>query len=395
MKKGNQSPEVATKAPATLKRTLNKYDPKLASVFLPWILANGIKVPPFLILSITPRCNLHCTGCYAAATGTTCNEIPKKSVQTKALLNWEQWHAVIKEAGELGVFGFVIAGGEPFLFPGLLKLCKEFKDRFFLILTNGTTLGKEEYASLKRLGNIAILVSIEGDSEFTNARRGQGVYEKAMNTLKQLSKIGVICGISATITRMNYKYWMKPENIDHLIEQGIRIGTFIEYIPLTPALETESEASNQCMPSCIFLPDSTDNVDNWDTDNDHELMLTPKEREIFRSQMLNYRATKSIYIVHSPGDEEFFGGCVSAGRGFAHITPAGDLTPCPISNIATHNLTTSTLREALASPLFKEIRENEHLLETEGMPCALFAHPKEVDALAKAVGAYRTDIEKK
>jgi len=70
-------------------------------------------------------------------------------------------------------------------------------------------------------------------------------------------------------------------------------------------------------------------------------------------------------------------------------------TPCPISNIATHNLTNSTLREALASPLFKEIRENEHLLETEGMPCALFAHPKEVDALAKAVGAYRTDIEKK
>ena len=422
MKKGDQSSKETIKAPATLKRTLNKYDPKLASVFLPWVcrhprylrafirlrrthirtkqarskeLANGIKVPPFLILSITSKCNLHCTGCYAAATGTTCNEISKKSVQTKTLLNREQWRAVIKEAGELGVFGFVIAGGEPFLFPGLLELCKEFKDRFFLILTNGTTLGKEDYKSLKRLGNIAILVSIEGSPEFTNARRGQGVYEKAMNTLKQLSKIGVICGISATITRMNYKYWMKPENIDHLIEQGIRIGTFIEYIPLTPALETESKASSQCMPSCIFLPDSMDNVDNWDTDNDHELMLTPKEREIFRSQMLNYRATKSIYIVHSPGDEEFFGGCVSAGRGFAHITPAGDLTPCPISNIATHNLTTSTLREALASPLFKEIRENEHLLETEGMPCALFAHPKEVDALAKAVGAYRTDIEKK
>ena len=188
---------------------------------------------------------------------------------------------------------------------------------------------------------------------------------------------------------------MKPENIDHLIEQGIRIGTFIEYIPLTPALETESKASSQCMPSCILLPDSMDNVDNWNMNNDHDLMLTPKEREIFRSQMLNYRATKSIYIIHSPGDEEFFGGCVSAGRGFAHITPAGDLTPCPISNIATHNLTTSTLREALASPLFKEIRENEHLLETEGMPCALFAHPKEVDALAKAVDAYRTDIEKK
>jgi len=43
--------------------------------------------------------------------------------------------------------------------------------------------------------------------------------------------------------------------------------------------------------------------------------------------------------------------------------------------------------------LFSEIRANEHLLETEGMPCALFAHPKEVDELAESVGAYKTSIE--
>jgi len=392
IKKRQDSAHVQT-LPPILKHTIESYDPKIASVFLPWVcrhprylrcflrlrrthirtkqsrvkeLAREIKVPPFLILSITPQCNLQCTGCYAAA-GTIYKKDSKKAVQTKTLLNWRQWQKIIAEASDLGVFGFVIAGGEPFLFPELLKLCEEFKDRFFVILTNGTTLKEEDYKNLKRLGNIAILVSIEGDSKFTNARRGQGIYEKAMNTLKQLNKIGVICGISVTITRMNYKYWMDPENIDHLIAQGIRIGVFIEYIPLTP--------------------------NNTNADNDHTLILTPKEREMFRAQMLNYRDSKSIYIVHSPGDEEFFGGCVSAGRGFAHVTPAGDLTPCPISNIATHNLTTSTLRDALASRLFKEIRDNDHLLETEGLPCALFAHPKEVDEIAESVGAYKTTIE--
>jgi MoaA/NifB/PqqE/SkfB family radical SAM enzyme len=121
-------------------------------------------------------------------------------------------------------------------------------------------------------------------------------------------------------------------------------------------------------------------------------MLDKDERARFREAMLSYRENKSIYIIHSPGDEEFFGGCVSAGRGFAHITPAGDLTPCPVSNIATHNLTTSSLREALASPLFTSICENEHLLEVDGVPCALLSHPEEVEALAKEVGAYRTDI---
>jgi len=394
MIKKRQDSECAQRPPSILKKTLESYAPNIARIFLPWIcrhprylrgflrlrrthlqakkrreeeLAKGVKVPPFLILSITPHCNLQCTGCYAAATGTALKINCTKPIQQSKLLSYDQWHTIIKEANTLGVFGYVFAGGEPFLFPKLLQLCKEFNDRFFLILTNGTTLKQEDYQKLKRLGNIAILVSIEGDADFTNKRRGQNVYEQAMTTLQKLKKIGVICGVSVTITRNNYAFWMNPDHIDHLISQGIRIGTFIEYIPLTPAHTTG--------------------------DSDHDLLLTPEERKLFRSQMLSYRDSKSIYIVHSPGDEEFFGGCVSAGRGFAHITSTGDLTPCPISNIATHNLTTSTLREGLASPLFSEIRANEHLLETEGMPCALFAHPKEVDELAESVGAYKTSIE--
>jgi len=384
-----------TKGSSILKNTMDKYDPKIASVFLPWACChpryirsflrlrktnikskkarvtekeNGIIVPPFLIISITSSCNLKCTGCFAEAAGTTCHSTPRSDNNT--LLDKDQWCKIIKEATELGVFGFVIAGGEPFLFPDLLDLCKEFKDRFFILLTNGTIFNDKYYKQLKRLGNIAVIISVEGGLEKTDERRGKGVYNKAMNTLKQLNKIGVISGISITITRSNFKYWMESKNIDELISKGVKIGIFIEYIPTTPIPEVIDEKS------------------------DHSLILTPDEREIFRDKMLLYRETKKIYIVHSPGDEEFFGGCVSAGCGFAHITPNGDLTPCPVSNIATHNLTKSSLRDGLGSPLFKKIRENEHLLETEGLPCALFAHPKEVDELAKSVGAYRTNIKK-
>ena len=322
-------------------------------------LENGVMVPPFLVLSITSRCNLFCNGCFAAATGT----INRKSSKNEGYpLDYEKWRAIISEASAFWVMGFIIGGGEPFLFPKLLDLCKEFKDRFFLILTNGTTFTKEDFRELKRSTNIAIIVSIEGGIELTDLRRGKGVFDKAMDTLSHLSKIGVQNGTCATITRNNFKYWVKEENIENFIEQGIRLGVFLEYIPQTPGPENKT---------------------------DRDLMLTPEERVEFRAQMLNYRANKSIYIIHSPGDEENHGGCVSAGRGFAHITPNGDLTPCPVSNVATHNLTKSSLQEGLASPLFEEIRKNEHLLENEGTPCALFAHPKEVEALARAVGAYK------
>jgi len=363
-----------------INRTLKKVDPTMAKIFMPWILKHpksmynimrlakayrksrkirgeellkGLKVPPFLILSITSNCNLKCAGCYAAATGTLCNQRSRKT------LDAEQWMKIIQEAKELGVFAFIIAGGEPFLLPNLLKICEEFKDRLFLIFTNGTILESQDIEKLKRLRNTIIMVSIEGDQDLTDKRRGLGVYEKAINTINELDSKGVISGISVTINRKNVKFWMNPKNIDDLIAKGVRLAFLLEYIPV---------------------------------DNDTELMLTNEESKEFREQVLQYRETKQIFLVHSPGDEEYMGGCVSAGRGFAHITPLGDLTPCPVSNIATHNLTKNTLREGLNSKLFKIIRESEHLLETNGSPCALFSHSKEVNALVKKVKAYRTSV---
>ncbi|MEE8564314.1 MAG: radical SAM protein [Atribacterota bacterium] len=345
-------------------------------------LENGLQVPSTLIISITPSCNLNCEGCYSSTAGNIqrCKNTKTKT-QAKAPLIREQWRKIIKEAGELGIFTNIIAGGEPFLFPELIEFCIEFKDQTFVIFTNGTTLSKADYNLLKHSTNLAIIVSIEGSPEFTNKRRGIGVYEKALNTIKNLDQIGIPTGISATITRMNFKYWMDPENIDNLIKQNIRILFLIEYIPQTPLPPQKTESTGYSTKSSLDM-----------TPSDHSLLLKSEERREFRAQILKFRSTKPIFIIHSPGDEEYFGGCVSAGRGFAHVTPAGDLTPCPVSNIATHNLINSALREGLASPLFKEICKNEHLLETEGMPCALFAHPEEVSALAKLVGAYKTDL---
>ncbi|MFX1390498.1 MAG: radical SAM/SPASM domain-containing protein [Promethearchaeota archaeon] len=363
-----------------INRTLKKVDPLMAKTFMPWILKHpksmyamlrlakayrksrkvrgeellkGLKVPPFLILSITSNCNLKCAGCYAAATGTLCSSKLKNS------LNLEQWMRIIQEARELGVFAFIIAGGEPFLLPNLLKIGEEFKDRLFLIFTNGTILRKQDIEELKRLKNIVIMVSIEGDQDLTDKRRGSGVYEKAISTINELDDKGVISGISATINRNNVKFWMDSKNIDDLISKGIKLAFLLEYIPV---------------------------------DNDTELLLTHDESKKFRERVLEYRDTKEIFLLHSPGDEEYMGGCVSAGRGFAHITPSGDLTPCPVSDLATHNLTKSSLREGLDSELFKEIRANDHLLETNGSPCALFSHPKEVNDLARRVKAYRTSV---
>ncbi|MFX0046233.1 MAG: radical SAM/SPASM domain-containing protein [Candidatus Hermodarchaeota archaeon] len=381
-----------------LRRVLDGLHPAFTKAFLPWIVrhprylravirlarsfrsaerrrarhkAAGLKVPSVMILSVTSTCNLLCTGCYAAASRTALQNGTDSVSNNRSGLDREQWRSVITEARELGVFGFVIAGGEPFLCEGIVELCMEFDDVFFLIVTNGTSIQESDFRRLERASNIAIVVSLEGGLEATDSRRGIGVYAKAHKTLQRLWDIGVLTGISATITPQNFEYWMDSRNLDRLIKRGVRIGVFIEYIPAPQP----SFSSRQSISPCA----------------DDGFMLKSEERERFREYVLDYRESRPIILLHSPNDEEYYGGCVSAGRGFIHVTPAGDVTACPVSNLATHNLQTASLREGLGSPLFAEIRKNGHILETHDLPCALLSHYEEVLTLARSVGAYNTE----
>jgi MoaA/NifB/PqqE/SkfB family radical SAM enzyme len=364
-----------------LTERIQEIDPQLSRVLVPWVvrhprylpgfirlartirqsgriraraLADGVQVPPFLVLSVTSKCNLRCAGCYAGAVGTVTNAPARPGFDLR------DWYDVVEQAVRLGVMAFMIAGGEPFLLPGIAQLFRDYPDRLFLVFTNGTALTEESYRILKNCSNTVVVVSVEGNLDLTNQRRGDGVFEKALACLDRLREAGILTGLAVTIGSTNIEYWSQPEHIDGLIAHSGPLAMFIEEIPVAGC---ESGSS-----------------------------LTSEQRKRFRQTVVEYRdrQTGGAYIIHSPGDEETLGGCVSAGRGFVHVTPSGDVTACPVSALATHNLRTSNLREALASPLFRLIRENGHLLETAGHPCGLSAHARELESMAKELGAYRT-----
>ena len=304
--------------------------------------AAGQHIPAFLICSITHTCNLFCAGCYARANG-LCAETAKME-----LLSAAKWRSIFEQAAELGISFSLLAGGEPLLRRDVMEEAAKVESVTFPIFTNGTLID-EAYASFfDAHRNLVPVLSIEGGRQRTDARRGEGTYEKLMDTMALLKAHKLLFGVSVTVTRENLIEVTSEAFMDMLQKSGCRLVFFIEYVPADPSTRH-------------LAP----------TDEDRALL--EEKQDALR---LRY---PSISFISFPGDEKYMGGCLAAGRGFFHINPYGSAEPCPFSPYSDRSLTDHTLLEVLQSPLFR-------MLQTEGLVggehiggCALF----EQEALVK------------
>jgi len=105
-------------------------------------------------------------------TATTCYASGRKDVE----LPPEVFRKILVEQEGLGVYTVMISGGEPFLYPYLWEIMREFPNTTFSVATNGTLLNKEMVDEMANLGNICLVFSIEGFEEETDAVRGKGVF---------------------------------------------------------------------------------------------------------------------------------------------------------------------------------------------------------------------------
>jgi len=204
---------------------------------------------------------------------------------------------------------------------------------------------------MKKQKNIVPLISLEGCEEETDERRGKGVYERLLKTITTLKKQSLFFGTSLTLTKNNFETITSEHFIQNLIDRGCKFFLFLEYNPIKPGTE------------------------KW--------MITQDQRKKTMEIMKAFRAKWPALFISVPGDEEEIGGCLSAGRGFIHISAEGDVEPCPFAPYSDMNLKNVTLKEALQSDFLKKIRENhDQLHETDGS-CALWQKREWVQSLLK------------
>jgi MoaA/NifB/PqqE/SkfB family radical SAM enzyme len=301
----------------------------------------GVQVPPLVIASITKRCNLNCRGCYARA----------RRHSPRPELADEQWAELFRQAQQLGVSIIMLAGGEPLMRPGILDVTREFPGIIFPFFTNGLLLDDDIVARFRGQPQVIPVLSIEGWEPETDARRGGGVFERVAAAAEKLRTAGIFFGVSLTVTRRNFEAVTGEGLVQALIGNGCSVFIFVEYTPAEPGTE------------------------------DLTLLQKQRHRLVEFSEGMQKRA-RPVFVVF-PGDEEQFGGCLAAGRGFVHIGPEGSLEPCPFAPFSDANVVDMTLAKALGSHLLRAIRDNHgELKETRG-GCALWRRRDWVESLAK------------
>jgi len=290
----------------------------------------GVNVPPIIIYSITERCNLHCKGCYAQSLHNL----------TAPEMSTEKMRATIQEAKDLGVSFMVLAGGEPLVRREILNIIGEFKEMIFFVFTNGTLINDVLADRMKRLRNLVPIISLEGNRAETDLRRGSGVFQNLTKVISRLKKRGVFFGTSITLTSKNFNTVTDGQLVRDLNDAGCQLYFFMEYTPI----------------------DST--TADWE--------VTEEQRKIMAERVASFRKIFSALFINLPDDEKDFGGCLSSGRGFVHISAQGDIEPCPFAPYSDTNLREAPLKEALQSKFLAAVRENADQLHEGSGGCALW-----------------------
>lgn len=254
-------------------------------------LARGEYFPPFLFISVISGCQLRCQGCWV--------DVAAESKR----LSLDEMNRIVSDAKKHGNSYFGILGGEPFLHPQLLDLFAAHPDCYFQVFTNGQLITDEIAKKLRALGNVTPLISIEGTEIASDERRGrQRVLSKTLAGLEACKRNRLIIGVATSVCASNIDLVSEPW-LRRLIDLGVHYVWFHTYRVVGPKPAPE-------------------------------LALTPQQVLDIRRFVVKMRSKLPIAIVDAYWDDKGEALCPMATGVSHHISPYGDIEPCPIIQFA-------------------------------------------------------------
>jgi len=276
-------------------------------------LKQGQVFPPFLYISIINSCNLRCTGCWV--------DVAKPQQK----ISFEEMNKLIENAKEHGNSFFGILGGEPFMHPDLIRILERHPDCYFQIFTNGHYIDDAMAKELRRVGNATPLISVEGNEPVSDQRRkGKRVLNKTLAGIQACVDNKLITGVASSVCQTNFDDLVSEQWVDKLIGMGVHYCWFHTYRAVGP-------------------------------DAAPDLALTPDQVLAVRRFAVEMRNEKPIAFVDAYWDDKGQALCPAATGISHHISPFGDIEPCPIIQFGNEKIGDND------GDLFKTMTESELL----------------------------------
>ena len=314
-------------------------------------LKRGQFFPPYLYISIINSCNLRCQGCW----------VDVSAKQHK--IDLTAMNRMINEAKAMGNSFFGLLGGEPFMHGELFDILAAHPDAYFQVFTNGQFIDAEAAKKLRKLGNVTPLISIEGSEIISDTRRGRKeVYSQSMQGLQHCLDNKVMTGVCTSLCQSNIEDLLTEKWVDRLIEMGVLYTWFHIYRPVGP-------------------------------DPNQELALTPEQQRNARQFVVDMRVKKAIIFIDAYYDADGKALCPMATGFTHHISPWGDIEPCPIIQFATDSIhDTRPLREVFNESEF--LRDFRQAAATHTRGCIVLERPDVMKQLIEKHGAKDTTARK-
>ncbi len=311
-------------------------------------------IPWAILIDPTAACNLKCTGCWAAEYGKT------------SQLSYADLTKIITEGKELGTYVYLYTGGEPLMRKkDLIRLCEEHSDCLFITFTNGTLCDDAFADELRRVGNMFLTFSIEGNEETTDARRGNGTYKAVVSAMAKLKSRGVPFGASLCYTKYNADVIGSDEYADFLIDLGVMFAWYFTFMPVGAGATSE-------------------------------LMATAEQREMMYNQIRKWRfkEQKPLFTIDFFNDGEYVGGCVAGGKQYFHINSNGDCEPCVFAHYSNSNIKDpdTHLVDVLRSPIFMAYKKRQPFSGNMFRACPVLDNPGAIKKMVYESGAKSTDV---
>ncbi len=256
----------------------------------------GEYFPPFLYVSIINSCNLRCQGCWVDV------EAERHSIDLDAM------NRLIGDAKAHGNAFFGILGGEPFMHPEIFEIIEAHPDCYFQIFTNGQFITEKAAQRLRKAGNATPLISIEGLENVSDERRGKkDVYLKTLRGLDACLAAGVLTGVATSVCQTNIGELLTESWLEKLIQRGVHYVWYHTYRPVGPKMN----------PALALRPDQLVQV---------------------RRFVVEMRAKMPIAIIDAYYDDGGRALCPMSTGISHHISPGGDIEPCPIIQFAAETI---------------------------------------------------------